>query len=107
VFSGPGWVSYGLPLLPGQLRAFEAAQRTRRTLTPQQVAEAYREALGSRDPDVRRQPTEATAARLGYSRGHISRMLTQARRKGLPGLGDMRPPRASSRSGPARPVAES
>jgi hypothetical protein len=93
-------------LLLGQLRAFEAAQRTRRTLTTQQVAEVCREALGSRDPDVRRQPTEAAAARLGYSGGHVSRMLTRARREGLPGLGGMRPPRPSSRSGPARPAAE-
>jgi hypothetical protein len=76
-----------------EVTAFRHGQRGREPLTTLQVAEAYREALRSDDPDKCRRPTEAAAEALGYSRGHISRMLTQARRDGLPGLGPMRAPR--------------
>ena len=85
------------PPSPAQVDAFEHAQRNRPgTLTTAQVAAAYRTALRSGDPGISRRPTAAAAGRLGYSRGHISRMLSQARREGLPGLGGTRPSRRKS-----------
>jgi hypothetical protein len=45
------------------------------------VARCYREALA--DPELKRRPTAAVAERLNASRGHISRVLTAARRQGL------------------------
>lgn len=76
-----------------EVTTFREGQRRRERLTTIQVAEAYQEALRSDDPAKNRRPTEAAAEALGYSRGHISRMLTQARRDGMRGLGPMRPPR--------------
>jgi len=72
-------------------RAVKAAK-----ITPEMVASAYREAQASPDPGKNRRPTAAAAERLGISRGHASRLLTEARRKGLPGLGPTRPPRRRS-----------
>ena len=74
------------------------------TLTALQVAEAYRKALRSDDPGKYRRPTEAAAEALGYSRGHISRMLTQARRDGMPEIGPMRAPRAHELARDALPA---
>jgi hypothetical protein len=91
-FDNPAMIAYEEPG-SAEVTAFREGQRRNGRLTSLEVAEAYREALRSDDPDKSRRPTEAAAAALGYSRGHISRMLTQARREGLPGLGPMRPPR--------------
>jgi hypothetical protein len=46
--------------------------------SPQHAAAGRARRGGSDDPVKSRRPTEAAAAPLGYSRGHISRMLTQA-----------------------------
>jgi len=74
--------------------ALDFAQRRRSAqLTTELVAACYREALASPDPAQNRRPTAAVAERLNASRGHISRLLTQARREGLPGLGPSRAPR--------------
>jgi hypothetical protein len=79
------------PASPDQWDALDYAQRRRAaTLTTELVAAAYREALISPDPEQRRRPTAAVAERLHASRGHISRLLTAARREGLPGLGPAR-----------------
>lgn len=68
------------------------AQLRRATrLTPELAAEAYLEALESPDPDKNRKPTQAAAAKLGISRGHAGRLITEARKKGVPGLGPGRP----------------
>ena len=86
-------ISFDFPPARGRLQAFEHGQRRGKgSLTTTQVAELYREALRS-PREISSRPTEWVAEQLGYSRGHISRILTQARREGLPGLGDMRPPR--------------
>ena len=71
-------------------------------ITTQMAAEAYLAALASPDPGQNRRPTAAAAEKLGASRGHISRLLTQARREGLPGLGPSRPPRGNK----GRPAVE-
>ncbi|MEP7024735.1 MAG: hypothetical protein ABJB47_13245 [Actinomycetota bacterium] len=69
--------------------AMDYAQRRRGAqLTTHVVAEAYRAALN--DPQQQMRPTAAVAERLNASRGHISRLLTAARREGLPGLGPAR-----------------
>jgi 8-oxo-dGTP pyrophosphatase MutT (NUDIX family) len=76
--------------------ALDFAQRRRSAqLTTELVAACYREALASPDPEQNRRPTAAVADRLNASRGHISRLLTQARREGLPGLGPTRAPRTN------------
>jgi hypothetical protein len=59
-------------------------RRTKSELLPVVVAE-YRRALSDPNPLVRRQPTEAVAERLNYARGHISRLLTEARQRGMLG----------------------
>lgn len=74
-------------------RAVKAAK-----ITPEMAAGAYREAQASPDPSKNRRPTAAAAERLGISRGHASRLLTEARRKGIPGIGPTRPPRRRSSS---------
>ena len=68
-------------------------------ITPQMAATAYRDALASPDPDKNRRPTAAAADALGASRGHVSRLLTEARRLGIPGLGPSRPARAKTGEG--------
>lgn len=89
---GEGYVSYDFPPLPTQWDAMDFAQRRRSSqLTTELVAACYREALASPDPQQNRRPTAAVAERLNASRGHISRLLTQARREGQPGLGPSRP----------------
>lgn len=67
-----------------------------------QVVEEYRAAVTARHPA----PTQAVAAKLGYSRAHIGRLLVQARREGLlapalPGRPGEAPPK--KRPGEARP----
>ncbi|HMH92222.1 MAG TPA: hypothetical protein VK586_14195, partial [Streptosporangiaceae bacterium] len=88
-----GRINYAGPM-PDEWRDFDIAQVRKATrLTPELAAAAYREALASADPDVRQAPTAATAKKLGASRGHVSRLLTQARRDGIEGLGPGRPAR--------------
>ena len=88
------WRSFDFPVLPQEWDALDFAQRRREAqLTTELVAQYYREALASPDPGVNRRPTAAVAERLHASRGHISRLLTQARNEGLPGLGPRRQPR--------------
>lgn len=61
------------------------------------VVEAYRRALG--DPRWRGKPTEKVAQELNYSRGHASRLLSLARKRGM--LGDARPGVGGERPMPA------
>lgn len=72
--------------------AFAQIRRATR-LTPEIAAEAYLEALASPDPEKNRKPTQAAAEKLGISRGHAGRLITEARKKGVPGLGPGRPAR--------------
>ena len=82
------------PPSEAEWNALDFAQRRRSAqLTTDLVAAYYREALASPNPEQNRRPTAAVAERLNASRGHISRLLTQARREGLPGLGPTRAPR--------------
>lgn len=72
------------PAGPEALETFAATQKIRRStsdLLPK-VAAAYRDALNSPHASA---PTAAVAKRLGYSRGHASRLLSQARDAGLLG----------------------
>lgn len=57
------------------------------------VVAAYKAALA--DPKTHHRPTAAAAERLGYSHGHVSRVLTEARKAGL--LGPARPGRPGER----------
>ena len=59
------------------------------------VVEAYRRAVA--DPRTSRAPTAAVAKELGYQRGHISRLLSQARAEGL--LGPAKPGRSGEWAG--------
>ena len=59
-------------------------------ITTQMAADAYLAALASPDPGQNQRPTAAAAEKLGASRGHISRLLSQARREGIEGLGPQR-----------------
>lgn len=90
-------VTWQLAASPDEWKSFDMAQLRKAaraaTVTTEIAAEAYREALGSPDPAQNKRPTAAAAEKLGVSRGHVSRLLTQARREGLPGLGASRPPR--------------
>lgn len=56
-----------------------------------QVVDAYRRALVDKDPSIRAAPTQHVANELHYERGHISRILSEARKQGL--LGPARPGR--------------
>jgi hypothetical protein len=47
------------------------------------VAREYRRALAN--PQTRRRATQTVANKLGYERGHITRLLTEARKLGLLG----------------------
>jgi hypothetical protein len=81
-------VSYDLPVSAEDWQGFTIGQLRRRLrLTPEMAAEAYREALASPDPRHNQRPTAAAAEKLGASRGHVSRLLTEARRAGIEGLG--------------------
>lgn len=89
-----GDMAFDFPPTPGEWKGLESAHRQRRhtaDLLPI-VAEAYRKALGDYDPDEDGGPTAAVARRLGYSRGHVSRLVTEARKQGL--LGPAHPGRA-------------
>jgi len=69
------------------VKVLEAGHRRRQPtaeVLPKVVA-AYRSALSSKDPFDREAPTAAVARQLGYSRGHVARLLTAARREGLLG----------------------
>jgi hypothetical protein len=90
-------VSYSPPMSSEDWDTFDVAQLRRAAraaaLTPEMAAKAYREALASPDPRQNKRPTAAAAEKLGVSRGHVSRLVTQARHEGSPGLGPMRKPR--------------
>lgn len=96
-------VTWDLPVDAADWDALDFAQMRRAVhatkITTQMAADAYLAALASPDPEQNRRPTAAAAEKLGASRGHISRLLTQARREGLPGLGPSRAPRAGKGSG--------
>lgn len=97
VASGAGWAVYDLPVSYADWEQLDIAQVRRATrLTPELAANAYKEALASPDPDQNKRPTAAAAERLGVSRGHLSRLLTEARRQGIEGLG---PGRQARRQG--------
>lgn len=49
------------------------------------VVNAYREALADRSAAIRAAPTQHVADVLHYERGHISRLLSEARKQGLLG----------------------
>jgi hypothetical protein len=90
-------VSHGWPADPGEWEAFDIGQLRRAaravTVTTGMAAAAYREALASPDPGQNKRPTAAAADKLGVSRGHLSRLLSRARREGMEGLGPQRAPR--------------
>jgi hypothetical protein len=87
-----GTVSFGFPPVEADWDAFAQMRRATR-LSPEVAAEAYLEALASPDPEKNRKPTQAAADKLGISRGHAGRLITEARKKGIPGLGPGRPSR--------------
>ena len=72
---------------PGDWGRFEERQRRRRSTVDALplVAELYKKALESLDSDVAAAPTQYVADTLHYSRGHVSRLLSQARDAGLLG----------------------
>lgn len=88
---------HDLPVMPDEWESFDFAQVRRAVhatkITTQMAADAYLAALASPDPGQNQRPTAAAAEKLGASRGHISRLLSQARREGIEGLGPQRPPR--------------
>jgi hypothetical protein len=80
----PGVVAYGLADELSQWRALETGQRQRPgLLTPAIVAACYRDVMAGDDEKLKRRATAEVARRLSASRGHISRVLTAARRQGL------------------------
>lgn len=85
-------VSFGFPPVQADWDTFAEMRRATR-LSPEVAAEAYLEALASPDPDKNRKPTQAAAEKLGISRGHAGRLITEARKKGVAGLGPGRPAR--------------
>ena len=64
------------------LDRFQRPRRPTDELLPH-IAAAYREALRSSDPQVAKAPTAAVAQQLHYSRGHASRLVSEARKAGL------------------------
>ena len=72
-----------------QLAEGQARRRPGREAMERVVA-AYKEALA--DPRTHHRPTAAVAEKLHFSHGHVSRLLTQARKEQL--LGRARPGRA-------------
>jgi hypothetical protein len=66
-------------------RAGERAKRTSREQVLPQVVQAYRAALAN--PSTRNSATQAVANQLGYQRGYISRLLSEARKMDPPLLG--------------------
>jgi hypothetical protein len=65
----------------GQWASFDRAQRPRRPMNEllPRVADVYRDALRSPDPEVAKAPTAAVAKHFHYSRGHASRLVSAAR----------------------------
>lgn len=90
-------VAYDFPVVPDEWESFDFAQVRRAVntskITTRMAADAYLAALASPDPAQNQRPTAAAAEKLGASRGHISRLLSQARREGIEGLGPQRAPR--------------
>jgi hypothetical protein len=73
------------PLAPEEVQRHLEDQRRRRNpddLIPE-VVRRYRAALS--DPSTARRATQVVAEEMAYSRGHISRLLTEARVRGLLG----------------------
>ncbi len=85
-------VSFGFPPVQADWDAFAEMRRATR-LTPEIAADAYLEALASPDPEKNRKPTQVAAEKLGISRGHAGRLITEARKRGVSGLGPGRPAR--------------
>lgn len=100
-------VSWGLPSKEA-LERFEDGQRG--SLTHQELlalaAHHYQEALASSDPKEFRKPTEAVAKRLHCTRGHASRLLSEARRTKPPLLGPAFKGRPGEDGTPARKTKE-
>jgi hypothetical protein len=90
-----GSVSWRLGATVEEAARLESAHSKRRSTdeTLRSVVNTYRAALA--DPDLARRPTEATAEQLGYTRGHVSKVLTNARKLGL--LGEAEAGRAGER----------
>lgn len=81
-----GVVTFKLGASAEEWEAFEAAGHRRSEVNwLPSVAKAYRDALGDPDPRVRVAPTRAVGTRLHISRGHASRLVAAARKKGLLG----------------------
>lgn len=91
VDSGPGWVTTRLAGSATEQERLRRAQTGRRASDQvmQEIVAAYREAQG--DLLTSHHPTKAVAERLNYSKGHVSRVLSEARKAGL--LGPARPGR--------------
>jgi hypothetical protein len=92
---GEGYVAYDLPVAGPELDRLADMRRAVRQakITPEMAAEVYKEALASHDPEENQRPVAAAAERLGVSRGHVSRLISEARKNGIPGLGAGRPSR--------------
>ena len=80
------------PLSEEDAAALEARHRRPQAETLPRVAAAYRRALASDEEGEREAPTQFVADQLGYSRGHASRLVSDARKQGL--LGPTSPGRA-------------
>lgn len=84
---GPGRVGLvrASPASREDRNRFDSAQRQRheKAETLPLVARAYEDAKADPDPLVSSAPIAAVARKLSYSRGHASRLLTEARKAGL------------------------
>lgn len=93
---GDGYAAYDLPVASApELNELAQMRRAVRQakVTPQVAAEAYVAALASPDPEQNQRPVAAAAEKLGVSRGHVSRLISEARQQGIEGLGPGRPSR--------------
>jgi hypothetical protein len=72
---GEGYRSFDLPAAAADLDTFKVAQLRREfTLTPEMAAEAYKEALASRDPDKNQRRASPPPRRRSWARrGDMSR----------------------------------
>lgn len=74
---------YGVTQDVEQWDTFEAGQRRERPAELREVADLYRAALSSADPNENRAPVATVARRLRVHRGHASRLVSRARKEGL------------------------
>jgi hypothetical protein len=89
-FESESATAFSLPTLKQAQRVRLTGRGPKRNLTTSEVAKVYRDVLQHGTRDEKRAPIDAVAKRLQYSRGHISRLLTQARREGKAGVGEPR-----------------